>query len=124
MGTITTATVFEHNGALAIDLPDGFVAPDGKVRLVQQEQGMLIVPEATDVGHQAIVQQALDDLRATVREIRQGTAALPSPPMLAPDFAGDELDKMFADIHALTKGEFMPEGRQQPPMPDDVFDFD
>jgi virulence-associated protein VagC len=123
MGEINTATVFDHNGSLAVDLPEGFHVPDGKVRIIREGNFIRIepdqpVPDPNLPNPEA--ERTLAELRKTVRRIRAEAAANPKPlPTIGRKQTDEEIVAMFARIYELTGGTFMSEGREQPPMPDD-----
>jgi virulence-associated protein VagC len=128
MGEITIATVFDHDGSLAVDLPEGFQTTDGKVRIIQHGNVIHIEPatEPKSITEQT-VDRNLENLRATVKRVREHGTAYPNPPVVIGRRQTDsEIEAMFKKIDDLTKGSFMPNGREQPPMPedDDELSFD
>jgi len=125
MGEITIATVFDHDGTLAVDLPEDFRTTGGKVRIIQNGDAVRIEPVAVEKAiAKSPVDETLENFRATVKRVREEEAANPKPfQTIGRKLTREEREDMFAKIHSLTGGEFMPEGREQPPMPDDDYDL-
>lgn len=123
MGDIKTVSVFDHNGVLAVDLPEGFHAPDGKVRVFREGNVVRIEPDQTAPDPRLPnpeAERTLAELRETVRQVRAAAAANPRPlPTIGRTLSSSERIALLSEIHELTAGEFMPFGREQPPMPDD-----
>jgi virulence-associated protein VagC len=123
MGDISTATVFDHNGALAVNLPEGFHAPDGKVNIIREGDFIRIEPIRTPPSPDQPNLQAertLAELREWIRHLRAEAAANPKPlQTIGRKLSLHERRALLGEIQDLTAGEFMPFGREQPPMPDD-----